>query len=52
MPSREIHCHLCQWTEFSSGRLCEPLEWLLEFNNLRSLPLSSAENGIAGVTSD
>lgn len=52
MLSHKIHYCLCQWARFSSGRFCELLEWLLEFNDLRSLPLSSAENKITGVTSD
>lgn len=47
--SHEIHCCLCKWTEFSSGRFCGLLEWLLEFNDLKCLPLSSAKNGITGL---
>lgn len=46
MISHEIHCYLHQWTEFSSGRFCGLLEQLLEFNDLKCLPLSSAKNGI------
>lgn len=49
MISHEICCCLCQWTEFSSGRLCRLLQWLLEFNDLKCLSLSSAENGITGL---
>jgi hypothetical protein len=39
-----IHCCLCQWTEFSSGRFCGLSEWLSDCNDLRPLCLSSAED--------
>lgn len=49
MLSHDIHYCLCQWIEFSSGRFCALLQWLLEFNDLKCLPLSSAKNGITGL---
>lgn len=52
MLSQESHYCLSQWTEFSSGKSCRLLEWLLEFNDLRCLPLSSAEECITGVASN
>ena len=49
MLSHEMHFCLCQGTELSSGRFCGLLEWLLEFNDLKCLPLSGAKNGSTGL---
>lgn len=51
MLSHETHRCLSQWTAFSSGRFCRLLKWLLEFHDLRCLPLSNAGNWTTGVAS-